>query len=414
MDVTSTIVIGGGQAGLAMSYCLRSRNIDHVVLERGRVGERWRTERWDSLRLLTPSWQTRLPGWRYQGPDPEGFMTMPDVVRHLEGYARSFEAPVLEGTTVSRVERVRDRYRVTTDRGTWQAPTVVLATGECGTPHIPEMAARVPDDVVQLVPTRYRNPAGLPRGGVLVVGASASGIQLADEIHRSGRPVTLCVGRHTRLPRRYRGRDIMWWLDRMGILDESAEDVHDLERSRAQPSLQLVGRPDHATLDLGILQDRGVRLVGRARDIAGTRVSLTDDLAHTIAAADDKLARLLARIEDFAATGTVARVAPAEPMSTIIPAPAPDHIDLRAEGISTVLWATGFRPHHPWLDVPVLDARGAVRHRGGVTPAPGLYVLGLRFLRRRKSNFIDGVGADASDLATSIAVHLSHRNTVAA
>jgi len=408
MRRTQTVVIGGGQAGLAMSRCLRECGVDHVVLERGRVAERWRSERWDSLRLLTPNWQSRLPGFRYEGTDPDGYMRMPEVVDFLERYARSIAAPVEEGTTVLAVEPGAAGYRVTTDRVTWESPSVVIATGHCDTPIVPEIARYLPDDVLQVVPTRYRDPHSLPAGGVLVVGASATGVQLADEIHASGRPVTLAVGRHTRLPRVYRGHDILWWLDAMGALDESRDEVSDLEASRNQPSLQLVGRPDRATLDLPALQARGVRLVGRASGADGDRVLFADDLvAHTVAA-DARLARLVQRIDIFAArTGLDAEVGPPEPFRPFLwPAPARTEIDLRDEGIKTVIWATGFRRLYPWLRVGVLDGRGEIRHEGGVTPAPGLYVIGLYFLRRRKSSFIDGVGRDAIELAAHLAARL--------
>jgi putative flavoprotein involved in K+ transport len=405
MQRVDTIVIGGGQAGLAMSRCLRDHGIEHVVFERGRVAERWRSERWDSLRLLTPNWQSRLPGYRYAGGEPDSYMTMPEVVDYLEGYARSFGAPIEESTSVVSVEPLGAGYGIATERGSWEARNVVIATGYCDVPFVPSLAAELPPDVAQVVPTRYRNPGELPEGGVLVVGASASGVQLADEIHASGRPVTLAVGRHVRLPRRYRGRDILWWLDAMGLFDETGDDVFDLEISRRQPSLQLVGRPDHATLDLPLLERRGVRLVGRALRANGATISFADDLVAHTAAADVKLAQLLARIDAFvAAAGLASEVGPAEPFSPFLwPAPAPEAIDLRAEGIRTVVWATGFRRHYPWLKVPVLDERGELRHAGGVTPAPGLYALGLSFQRRRKSTFIDGVGDDARELADHIA-----------
>ena len=408
MRRTEVVVIGGGQAGLAMSRCLAESGVDHVVLERGRVAERWRSERWDSLRLLTPNWQTRLPGFRYRGPDPDGYMQMGEVVDFLERYARSFAAPVEEGTTVLAVEPADGGYRVATDRGDWTAPSVVVATGHCDTPVVPAFAGGLPDDVVQVVPTRYRNPGHLPAGGVLVVGASASGVQLADEIHASGRPVTLAVGRHTRLPRVYRVRDILWWLDAMGVFDESVEDVFDPKISRSQPSLQLVGRPDRATLDLPALRERGVRLVGRAAGAEDGRVFFADDLVAYTTAADSRLARLVQRMDIFAArTGLDAEVGPPEPFSPFLwPDEAPTEIDLRAEGIRSVVWATGFRRLYPWLKVPVLDERGEIRHTGGVTPYPGLYVIGLYFLRRRKSSFIDGVGGDAMELAAHLAGYL--------
>ncbi|ABS28418.1 NAD(P)/FAD-dependent oxidoreductase [Anaeromyxobacter sp. Fw109-5] len=410
MRRTDVVVIGGGQAGLAASRCLQARGVAHVVLERGRVAERWRSERWESLRLLTPRWQSRLPGFSYRGPDPDGFMSRREVIGYLEAYARSFVAPVEEGVTVRALEREDDGYRVTTDAGAWRAGSVIVATGHCDTPHVPALASELPGDVVQLVPTRYRNADALPPGGVLVVGASATGLQLADELHRSGRPVTLAVGRHVRLPRRYRGRDVMAWLDATGFLDEGTDAVGDLEVARRQPSLQLVGRPDHRTLDLGVLRDAGVRLVGRVTGIEGGRVLLSGDLAETIASAERRLVRLLGRIDDHVANVSLGEaVPPAEPLRPVAPPRAPGSLALRAEGIRTVLWATGYRRSYPWLRVPVLDARGEIRHAGGITPSPGLYVLGLQFLRRRKSSFLDGVGADAAAVVDHLAARLDRR-----
>lgn len=416
MKRTDTIIIGGGQAGLAMSRCLTDRASDHVVLERGRIGERWRTERWDSLRLLTPNWQSRLPGFRYQGSDPDGYMTMPEVIEFLERYRKSFDAPVEEGTSVLSVSRRDRKYRVNTDRGDWEAGNVVIATGQCDTPLVPEFADSLSPDIHQIVPSNYRNPEQLPEGGVLVVGAAATGIQLAEEIHLSGRPVTLAVGRHTRLPRTYRGKDILWWFDQMGIFDETLDQVHDAERSRSQPSLQLVGRPDQSSLDLITLQDEGVKLAGKVIGTDGNKAHFADDLVAYTARADVKLARLLKRIDDYIEVNSlIGEMGPPEPFIPFFwPAPGPEAIDLRAQGIRTVLWATGFRRMYPWLHIPVLDVRGEIRHEGGITPVPGLYVLGLQFLRRRNSNFIDGVGADAQELAEHIETRLDRRESAIA
>jgi putative flavoprotein involved in K+ transport len=297
---------------------------------------------------------------------------------------------------------------VATDHGDWEAPAVVVATGHCDRPSVPAFGSALSPDVAQVVPSRYRNPDGLPPGGVLVVGASATGVQLAAEIHRSGRPVTLAVGRHVRLPRRYRGRDVMCWLDAAGVVDETAADVPDLEAARRQPSLQLVGTPEGRSLDLGVLGELGVRLVGRAVGAAGDRVLLADDLAESVAAADARLGRLLHRIDGHIARAGVA-APPPEPIRSVPTAPGPTALDLRREGIRAVVWATGYRRSYPWLRVPVLDARGEIRHEGGVTPIPGLYVLGLQFLRRRKSSWIDGVGEDARELVDHLAGHLSQR-----
>jgi len=409
---TEAVVIGGGQAGLAMSRCLSDRGVDHVVLERGRVAERWRTERWDSLRLLTPNWQSRLPGFAYDGDDPDGFMTAAEVTRFLDRYAAVVRAPIESGTIVTRVAAAADGFLVRTDRGDWQACSVVVATGECDVPVVPRMAARLPSDVQQLLPRDYRRPAQVAEGGVLVVGASSSGIQIADELQQAGRAVTIAAGHHTRVPRRYRGRDIMWWLDRAGFMDEPADRVRDLGQSRRQPSLQLVGHPDHRSLDLTILQAHGVRVVGRLTAIDGTRLSLADDLVATTAASDAKLALLLARLDGAAHRLDFSDdVGPPEPFVPSWPGfvDAPTTLDVSAAGIRTVVWAIGYRQQYPWLQVPALDSRGEIRHDGGVVPYAGLYVIGLRFLRRRNSTFIDGVGKDAQFLAAHLAAFVGRR-----
>jgi putative flavoprotein involved in K+ transport len=395
-----TVIIGGGQAGLAMSRCLSDRGVEHVVLERGRVGERWRSERWDSLRLLTPRWQSRLPGFTYDGPDPDGYMSRVEVIDYLERYARSFPAPVHAGVTVESVERDLAGYRVRTDAGGWRAEHVVIATGECDTPFVPKIAHSIDRAIEQIVPTRYRNPGHLRDGGVLVVGASSTGIQLALEIHRSGRPVMLSVARHTRLPRTYRGRDILWWLDRTGIMSERARDAADLAASRNQPSMQLIGTRDRTTIDLGVLHDEGIRIVGSTSGIDGTRIDFEDDLLETTIAADLKLARLRLRIDNHIRAHRLENLAgPEEPFDAMRLPDADTRIDLKAERIDTVVWATGFRRRYPWLRVPVLDRRGEIIHDEGITPADGLYVMGLQFMRRRNSSFIDGVARDAAELS---------------
>lgn len=412
MRQTDVIVIGAGQAGLAMSHQLTARGIDHVVFERGRVGERWRSTTWDSLRLLTPTRLNALPGAPDPGSDPDGFMSVPELIGHLERYARAIGAPVKTGARVRSVQRLGDRYRIVTTIGEWMARAVVIATGHCDEASVPATAQRLSPDIRQLTPAAYRNPDQLPAGGVLVVGASATGAQLAEEIHRSGRPVTLSVGRHTRLPRRYRGADILVWMERAGVLAEPAVPSPGLARARNQPSLQLIGSPEGRTLDLGVLRAAGVRIVGRLRDMAGREARFCDDLAGTASAAQATLERMLARIDPVAD----ACAAPPEPWPAplaVFP-PSPASLDLAAEGIRTVLWATGFRRSYPWLRVPVLDAAGEIIHDGGVTPAPGLYVLGLRFLRRRNSNFLGGVGADAADLAGLIRIHLAASGPIAA
>ena len=413
MQHVPALVIGAGQAGLAMSRSLGRHGIDHVVLERGRVAERWHGERWDSCRLLTPNWMTRLPGWTYRGEDPDGYMSASDFARYLDAYAHAGCAPVETGTTVLAVRRGLSGYCVETNRGAWAARAVVIATGHCDVPAVPAMARRLSPSIHQITPVAYRNPQSLPDGGVLVVGASATGVQLADEIRQSGRAVAISAGRHTRLPRRYRGCDIWWWLERSGILDEPTPRIADLRRAWMHPSFQLVGDRHGRTLDLGTLRAAGVRLLGRSIGAEGKEVAFRDDLANSTAEAQAALERLLARIDVVAdAAGAV----PPEPDAArnFDPGASPTTLDLEAEGIRTVLWATGYRRDYAWLKVPVLDHAGEVIHAGGATPSPGLYVLGLRLLRRRRSHFIDGVGGDAETLAAEIAGHLAGSGRAAA
>ena len=299
--------------------------------------------------------------------------------------------------------------RVATSNGEWRARAVVIATGDCDMPVIPRISARLDPGILQLAPSRYRRPDMLPDGGVLIVGASSTGIQLADEISASGRRVIIATGHHTRMPRTYRGRDIMWWLDRAGFMDTSTKDVEELELSRHQPSLQLVGRSDRASLDLSVLQDRGVKVTGRLVDFDGARARFADDLLSTTVGADVKLAALLARLDAVAERPDFGfAVAEPEPFVPIWMrfATADTSVDLAAEGIHTVIWAVGYRRLYNWLDLPVLDARGEIRHESGVTQHPGLYAIGLRFLQRRNSTFIDGVGKDAAVLADHIAGYL--------
>lgn len=401
MRTTTVVVIGAGHAGLAMSRCLAERSLDHVVLERGEVANSWKHERWDSLRLLTPSWQSRLPGLRPGDADPDGFRTMPETVALLEGYARDIRAPVVDHAPVTSVRVSGDGYVVETGRGPWRCRAVVLATGACNVPSVPALAEGLPAGVRQVTPMEYRNPEELEAGGVLVVGASASGLQIADEVHRSGRPVTLAVGEHVRVPRSYRGRDIQWWMDASGVLDERLEEMDDPVRARNLPSLQLVGSPDHRTLDLGALARTGVRLTGRLVGLRGREVQFSGALANQCTLADLKMDRLLDRIDEWARdAGLEGEVPPPERFE---PTPTPSDpvlgLDLERGGIRTVVWATGYRPDYGWLHVPVLDRKGRVRHDRGVVEAPGLYLLGLPFLRRRKSSLLDGAADDTRELA---------------
>jgi len=408
---TTTVVVGAGQSGLAMSRCLAERGIDHVVLERGEVANSWRTERWDSLRLLTPNWQSRLPGFGYDGDDPDGYRTMPEVIDFIARYARAIAAPVETHTTVTSVSGGEGEYRVATDRGDWICRSVVIASGACNIPNMPALSQAVPPEIAQLTPMHYRNPDSLPEGGVLVVGASATGTQLADEIHRSGRPVTLAVGEHIRAPRTYRGRDLEWWMDAAGVLDERYDEVEDINRARRVPSLQLTGSDTRFTLDLNALTGQGVRLVGRLAGIREGKAQFSGSLRNQCALSDLKMNRLLATIDDWAtANGLDAEVPPPHRLEpTWVPEAPPLMLDLKAAGIRSILWATGYRQDLSWLHLPVFSRKGRIRHDGGVIDAPGLYLMGLQFLRRRKSALIDGAGDDARDLSDHLLGYLDGR-----
>jgi putative flavoprotein involved in K+ transport len=379
------------------------------VLERGEVANSWRRERWDSLRLLTPNWQSRLPGHRYEGPEPDGYMTMAEVTEFIERFAKLSAAPVRTGANVTSVRRADDGYLVTTSGGEIFCRALVIASGACNRPVVPKFSDAVPASVEQLTPFDYRGPAQLPDGGVLVVGASATGVQLAAELQRSGRPVTLSVGEHVRLPRTYRGRDVLWWMDASGVWDERYDEVEDLTRARRLPSPQLVGTPGRATLDVNALTSMGVRLVGRWAGVRDGRALFSGGLRNVFSLADLKMQRLLDTFDEWARTyGDDVEADPPQRFApTRVPESAPLQLDLRSGEIRGIVWATGFRPDYGWLDVPVVDAKGQLRHEGGVVGSPGLYALGLPVLRRRKSTFIYGIEDDAREVTDHLARYLA-------
>lgn len=395
----TTVVVGAGHSGLAVSRHLTSQGIDHVVLERGQVANSWRTQRWDSLRLLTPNWMTRLPSYAYDGDDPDGYLAAAEVADLFDRYAASFDAPVQSETSVTAVRQADGGFVVDTDQGEWNARTVVLAAGATRG-SLPPIAQQMPDDIVSLHAIDYRNPSQLPEGGVLVVGPSASGVQIAEELLRSGRPVTLSVGEHVRVPRRYRGKDLLWWMDAAGVLDERWDELDDVVRARNLPSLQLIG--GERNLDLNTLQKEGARLVGKLAGIRDGVALFSGSLANMCSLADLKLNRLLKSFDEFAG-GEGERPDPTEIAHT------PLSLDLHSGEIRSVVWATGIRADHSFVDLPVFDRKGQIVHDGGVTSWNGLYVTGLPVLRRRRSTYIDGAAADAADLTEHLRGHLAGR-----
>jgi putative flavoprotein involved in K+ transport len=399
-----TVVIGAGQAGLAMSRCLSDRGLPHVVLERGAVANSWATQRWESFRLLSPNWQTRLPGHSYAGRDPDGFMTGAEVVDLLRGYARSFDAPVHTGVEVLRVRPGRHRsgtagWWVETDAGVLDADDVVVATGDLARPRVPAISAAVPPGVRQLHAGDYRRPDRLPAGAVLVVGAGPSGQQIARELAAAGRRVHLAVGRHKSLPRCYRGRDAYWWMDRTGMLARTVDSLPGGKPGRTPNAVLAGGTRD---LDVPALVAEGVTAHGRLRGVRGGVAEFADDLAATVEQARGNADRFRTAVDAFAAAHGLD--VPEEPAPDDAPVPpGPCRLDLAEAGVTAVVWATGFSRDLSFVDAPILDPAGDPRHRRGVTDAPGLYLLGLRWQHRRSSSFLDGVGADAQFLAERIA-----------
>jgi putative flavoprotein involved in K+ transport len=393
-----------------MSQQLTARSVEHVVLDRGDVADSWHTKRWPGLRLLTPNWMLRLPGYPANHPDPDGFLAAPEVANLVVDYARHIDAPVRTHTTVRSVRRGHHGYEVCTDDAAWQANSVVLAAGGNTMPVVPAYAAALPASISQLTAFTYRGPDSLPDGGVLVVGASATGVQLATELRQAGRPVTLAVGEHVQLPRTYRGHDIFWWLHSTGVLAERHDEIDDLTRARRLPSPQLVGSA--VPVDLAALAEKRVKIVGRLTSVDRGITRFSGSLRNVCALADLKQSRFLARADQWAtATGLDDDLPPPwRPERTPVPDRLCLSIDLATADISTLIWATGFRPDYSWLDLPILDRTGHLRHQGGVvTDAPGIYALGLPMLRTRASTYIHGATADTKALADRLVTHLTGR-----
>lgn len=387
-----------------MSWHLREQAIDHVVLERATVGNSWANERWDSLRLLTPNWLTRLPGSDYLGRDPDGYMFAADFAEALRCYGA--QAPVVEQTEVTSVRTVEDGFEVDTSNGSWSCQSVVVASGASNNPYVPALADQFPETTTQLTPIQYRNPEQLGDGPILIVGASASGAQLADEIARSGRKVTLAVGRHRRMIRRYRGRDIFWWMNEIGMLDDVPDPLN-VAAERQLPSLQLVGTPESVDLDLGTLVDHGVRLVGRIESVSGTTAQLGMAVPIDARNADVELDAILNRIDRYAEENEllVECGAVERPRPMHVPE-MPEQLDISE--FSTVIWATGFKPNMSWLEDDLLDTRGGIVHERGVMTRAGMFVTGMPFGLRRRSGFIDGAGPDAEELSALVIAHIQN------
>jgi putative flavoprotein involved in K+ transport len=399
---TETIVIGAGQAGLSTSYCLNQLGREHVVLERGRVAETWRSCRWDGFYLNTPNWAHMLPGHPYRGGDPDGFSPLSEVIDYLEDYATATGADVREGVAVRRLHAVEGGYEADTEAGPVRAANVVVATGAYQRPTPVPAADEAPADVFQLTTNDYRRPEQLPPGSVLVVGSGQSGCQIAEELLQAGRAVYLSVGRCPWFPRRYRGREIIRWAIDVGLMDQTVDTL-------PSPQAKLGCNPPVSGNDGGHdcnprwLAHRGAVLVGRVEGFDGTTVRLGGDVEQILATGDAFERDLLGKLDEFAAASRL-DLPEREPRAPHdLDGAIRDDLDLRDADISTILWATGYRPDYGWIELPVVDDLGWPVQTRGVTQHPGLYFVGVHWLHKRKSSLLLGVGEDAEHVAAHIA-----------
>ena len=399
-----TVIVGGGQAGLAISYYLSQEGREHIVLERApAVANAWRNQRWDSFTLVTPNFQVRMPGAEYQGPDPYGFMTRAQIVAYFDSYVRRFQLPVRCNVEVTSVERDDQGYRIRTSAGEYRAQNVVVAIGHYQSPRLPPFSESLPADILQLHPMEYRNPSLLPPGAVMVVGTGQSGAQIAEELYQTGRRVYLSVGSAGRVPRRYRGRDINEWLTRTGAFDTKLEELPSpAARFAAHP--QISGKNGGESLNLHQFARDGVQLLGHARDVRGSKLILAPDLYETLTKVDQLEVHTLKLIDEY-----IDRMNLNAPVETIAQLqdgyqqPLITHLDMKASGVTSVLWATGYTFDFHIVKLPVFDAFGYPIHSRGATRYQGLYFLGLPWLHSRGSGILYGVGEDASFVAANIA-----------
>jgi putative flavoprotein involved in K+ transport len=409
------VVIGGGQAGLAVSYLLSERGVAHVVLERDRLASSWRHQRWDTFCLVTPNWQCRLPGYPYEGNDPDGFMLRDEIVDYIRGFASSFRPPLYEGVTVERVEGDAGGFRVHTSRGELTAEQVILAVGGYHRPSIPPLAAALRPELPQLHSSTYRNPSSLPDGAVLVVGSGQSGAQIAEDLHLAGREVHLSVGSAPRVARFYRGRDCVAWLEDIGHYDMPIDDHPEGLAARKEPNHYVTGRDGGHDLDLRAFARDGMHLHGRLLGVDGERLTFADDLGPRLDAADATAERIKDAIDRHIAARGVE--APTEPRYTPVWEPAPgegERLSLGQQEVSTIVWATGFRADWSWVQLPAFDGTGYPTHDRGVTTVPGLYVLGLPWLYTWGSGRFAGIERDARHVSERVAEHRAVESQAAA
>ncbi|NJR65971.1 MAG: MSMEG_0569 family flavin-dependent oxidoreductase [Leptolyngbyaceae cyanobacterium CRU_2_3] len=397
----SIIIVGGGQAGLSMSYCLKERGVDHIIFEKDKVGHSWRSKRWDSFCLVTPNWQCQLPGYPYAGDDPKGFMQKDEIVQYIEEYARSFAPPLTEGVEVLSVRqsRTQEVFELTTSIGDFTANQVVVAVGGYHLPKVPTMAERFPETIVQIHSSEYKNPESLPDQDVLVIGTGQSGCQIAEDLHLAGKTVHLCVGSAPRSPRRYRGKDVVEWLDQMGYYDLSIDEHPQKEKVRAKANHYVTGRDRGREIDLRRFAVEGMYLYGSLKSISGQTLAFRDNLKQNLDQADAVAESIKQTIDQFIEKQRIQ--APTEPPYQPVwqPEAAVLALDYEKANIGAVIWCTGYHANFNWIEIPVFDGKGYPGHNRGVTNVPGLYFLGLPWLYTWGSGRFSGIAQDANYLA---------------
>ena len=401
----SVAIVGGGQAGLSMSYCLRERGFDHIIFEKNRIAESWRSKRWDSFCLVTPNWQCLLPGFPYNGDDPQGFMQKEDIVQYIEAYAQSFNPPIKEGVEVSSVRKSSsaDRFELKTSLGDFTADQVVVATGGYHIPKFPKMAERLPESIVQLHSSQYQNPQSLSDKAVLVIGTGQSGCQIAEDLHLVGKQVYLSVGSAPRSPRKYRGKDVVDWLDQMGYYDLSVDEHPQGEQVRTKTNHYVTGRDGGREINLRNFALEGMKLFGKLKQISGNRLEFQPNLKQNLDQADAVAESIKRTIDQFIEKNQIQAPTEAPYHPAWEPIEEPLSLDYEAANIGTVIWCTGYESDFRWIEIPVFDGKGYPGHQRGVTDIAGLYFLGLPWLYTWGSGRFSGIARDATYLADYIA-----------
>ena len=401
----SVIIVGGGQAGLAMSYCLKKQGIDHIILEKNHIGYSWQQKRWDTFCLVTPNWQCTLPGYHYQGDEPHGFMGKDAIVKYIKDYAQSFDPPIKEGVEVFSVKKNNSQglFELVTSLGNYRAERVVVATGNYHEAKIPRIAEKFAAEVLQLHSSDYKNPESLPEGEVLVVGSGQSGCQIAEDIHLTGKKVHLCVGGAPRSPREYRGKDVVGWLDELGYYDLTVDNHPDKENVRNKTNHYVTGRGGGREIDLRTFATEGMQLYGSLQDVRGDNLEFKPNLKHNLDRADEVAESIKKTIDDYIAKNNID--APLEAPYHPVWQPETEVLELNYQqsNITTVIWCIGYQTNFSWVEVPVFDGKGYPTHERGVTSVKGLYFLGLPWLHTWGSGRFSGIATDAQYLSDYIA-----------